>query len=280
MWNQWPTRLPSRKPLYGEVSKINERLVVGGYNGQVHVLKKDRTAWETFLRPCGDMYGMVSHQDGCLVLIYDKNKHEYVIDRFILSPDGCQWETVATLPPELQLKGVVIAVHDPWLFAVGGRSGAWECVDTARVCNLERGTWFPIDNMQSRRSSCTCAVVNRALYVGGGGTDGGRLCNEVEVLDLGSRKWAHPLPSTSNFHCTLSSFNGRLLATGGVTRESYSKSNTVQLYDEVFGNWSPLPPTSQVRYRHGTCALSNTELVIAEGGGQGPDTYVIESMNL
>jgi hypothetical protein len=134
--------------------------------------------------------------------------------------------------------------------------------------------------MRSRRSSCTCAVVNKALYVGGGGTDGGTLCNEVEVLNLDTQKWAHPIPPTSNFHCTLCSFNDTLLAIGGTTRESYSKSDTVQLYDEVFGNWSPLPPTSQVRYRHGACALSSTELVIAEGGGQGPDTYVIESMNL
>jgi hypothetical protein len=76
------------------------------------------------------MYGLVSHQNGCLVLIYDSNRREYMIDRFTLTPDCYQWENLATLPKELQCEGVGIAVHDPWLFTVVGSSGTSECIDT------------------------------------------------------------------------------------------------------------------------------------------------------
>ena len=275
----WDVKLPSRKPLHCEVAKIDDRLVVGGYSGQLHVLKEDQREWDTYVRPSGDIYEVVTYKDDCLLQIYDKVSHKYVIQRFLLTEEGHCWQDVAVLPDELQLKGVAFAVYGDWLYAVGGRCGDWECINTARACNIETGKWFNINDMKYRRSSCSSVVVNKTLYVGGGGADGGELCRDVEGLRLQTGEWFYGVP-TACWHATLSAFNNNLLSTGGLTTHGFSKANVVQLFDEEIQNWLPLPSMLRARYRHGACALSSGELVVAEGGGGGFGTYTIESMNL
>ena len=68
------------------------------------------------------------------------------------------------------------------------------------------------------------------------------------VHDRVSKEWSQ-----------LSSWNGKVLG--------WRESNCVELYDELSGDWLPLPSMNHGRHWHGACTTKNNEIVVV--GGQG-----------
>ena len=254
---------------YNRMGEIEGRLVVGGRDGNLHVLTYEHDKWDKFVRKNGDIRNVVCHQGVCLVYVKDEDKDQFVIEQFYLNEDK-KWRFLTVLPNELQLYYVSVALHDNSLYVVGGETKSGEKVNTARVCDLHSGHWYKMDDMQTKRSACSSVIINNTVFVGGGETGG-----YVECADVRDRKW-RTIPSTTTYRHTLASVSNRLVVTGGTAQLLYSApSNIVELYDERSTKWLPLPLMTHKRWFHAAFSTQNGELITAGGiGGE----HSIESL--
>ena len=265
--------MPHYRLSYNRMGEIEGRLVVGGYDGNLHVLTYEHDKWDKFVRKNGDIMNVVCHQGVCLVCVEDGDKDQLVIEQFYLNEDK-KWRFLTVLPNELQLDGISVALHDNSLYVVGGVTKSEEAVNTARVCDLHSGHWYKMDDMQTKRSFCSSVIINNTVFVGGGVTDGDYSSNIVECADVRDRKW-RTIPSTTTYRPTLTSVSNRLVGTGGMTQQGYSSySNIVELYDERSTKWLPLPLMTHKRIFHAAFSTQNGELITAGGLGG----YSIESL--
>ncbi|XP_062499262.1 uncharacterized protein LOC134176610 isoform X2 [Corticium candelabrum] len=275
-WTQWNVHIPHdpRMNEYNRMGEIEGRLVVGGRDGNLHVLTYEHDKWDKFVRKNGIIMNVVCHQGVCLVCVKDGDKDQLVIEQFHLNEDK-KWRFLTVLPNELQLYHVSVALHDNSLYVVGGETKSWKRVNTARVCDLHSGHWYKMDDMQTKHCSCSSVIINNTVFVGGGET-GRYSSNIVECADVRDRKW-RTIPSTTTYWPTLTSVSNRLVGTGGETQQQmcYSPSNIVELYDERSTKWLPLPLMTHKRVEHAAFSTQNGELITA--GGLGCD-YSIESL--
>ena len=261
---------------YNRMGEIEGRLVVGGHDGNLHVLTYEHDKWDKFVRKNGHIKNVVCHQGVCLVCVEDGDKHQFVIEQFYLNEDK-KWRFFTVLPNELQLYGVSVALHDNSLYVVGGRTKSGEKVNTARVCDLHSGHWYKMDDMQTKRSSCSSVILNNTVFVGGGWTGVLNYSNIVECADVRDRKW-RTIPSTTTYRPTLTSVSNRLVRTGGSTQQRISPSNIVELYDERSTKWLPLPHMTHKRIAHAAFSTRNGELITAGGIVDYTDVISIESL--
>ncbi|XP_062523774.1 uncharacterized protein LOC134198401 isoform X2 [Corticium candelabrum] len=271
-WTQWNVHMPHHRWLpYNRMGEIEGRLVVGGEDGNLHVLTYEHDKWDKFVRKNGDIRNVVCHQGVCLVCVKDEDKDQFVIEQFYLNEDK-KWRFLTVLPNELQLDGVSVALHDNSLYVVGGEPEPWECVNAARVCDLHSGHWYKMDDMQTKRRFCSSVIINNTVFVGGGWSDVPYYCNIVECADVRDRKW-RTIPSKTTYRPTLTSVSNRLVGTGGLTQQRInSYSNIVELYDERSTKWLPLPLMTRKRLAHAAFSTQNGELITA--GGLGGDDSI------
>ena len=144
--------------VYNRMGEIEGRLVAGGYDDDLHVLTYEHDKWDKFVRKNGNIRNVVCHQGVCLVHVEDEDKHQFVIEQFYLNEDK-KWRFLTVLPNELQLYNVFVALHDNSLYVVGGMTKSGETVNTARVCDLHSGHWSKMDDMQTKRSSCSSVII-------------------------------------------------------------------------------------------------------------------------
>ena len=268
MWRLWNLKIPgdgSKWP-YNRIAEIEDTLIAAGWSDcGVRVVTKGDDKWKKYVREDGAIWRVIAHKDICLVLVYDMYKSHFAVERFCLNKPH-EWCNVTVLPKELQTSFVSFALQDNSLYAMGG--GAGEGMTTARVCDLHSGRWLELDDMKTKRFSCSCVIANNTMFVGGGETRNGRYCNSVECLHIGSRGWK-TLTATTNYHCTLQAVSNRLVATGGRTGQyrNSCQSDEVQLFDERCSGWLPLPRMAHKRWWHGTLVTQNGEILAAGGSG-------------
>ena len=111
---------------YNRMGEIEGRLVVGHYDGNLHVLTYEHDKWNKFVRKNGYISNVVCHQGVChqgvcLVCVKDVDKDQLVIEQFYLNEDK-KWRFLTVLPNELQLDDVSVALHDNSLYVVGGET--------------------------------------------------------------------------------------------------------------------------------------------------------------
>ena len=263
---------------YNIMGEIEGRLVVGGYDDNLHVLTYEHDKWDKFVRKNGYIRNVVCHQGVCLVCVEDEDKDQFVIEQFYLNEDK-KWRFLTVLPNELQLYGVSVALHDNSMYVVGGMTKSGERVNTAHVCDLHSGHWDKMDDMQTKCCVCSSVIINNTVFVGGGLTDGHNCSNIVECADVRNRKW-RTIPSTTTSRPTLTSVSNRLVGTGGMTQQRFgSPSTIVELYDERSTKWLPLPQMTHKRLLHAAFSTQNGELITAGGRDEELETIVsIESL--
>ena len=252
---------------FNRMGEIEGRLVVGGDDGNLHVLTYKHDKWDKFFIKNGQIWNVVCHQGVCLVCVNDVDKDQFVIKQFYLNEDK-KWRFLTVLPNELQLCGVSVALHNNSLYVVGGRTESEEIVNTARVYDIHSGHWYKMDDMQTKRSECSSVIINNTVFVGGGVTDRHNFGNIVECADVRDRKW-RTIPSTTTYRPTLTSVSNRLVGTGGKTQQWIGSpsplSNIVELYDERSTKWLPLPLMTHKRLGHAAFSTQNGELITAGG---------------
>ena len=254
--------VPSRLHI-GSLAECNEKLLIAGKCGDLRVLTNDKETWETFVRDQGDIRRVVAYQGMCLVLVYDEVKHHFVIEQFCMDEEN-KWRPVAVLPKEHQLSCVSIALQDNLLYAVGGlTSPDWKRVTTAHVYDLRKDQWDVLEDMSTKRSGCSCVILNDSVYVGSGWTDDEEPCHTVECLRKGSRYWKE-LTSYPIRMSTMTAFGNTILSTGGQNADN-SLLNEVQLFDGRCREWHSLPPMTRNRSWHGLVSTERGEIIAAGG---------------
>jgi hypothetical protein len=291
-WEQWNTELPSDKFLRGQAATTRDQLVVGGFEGNVHLLSLDLhdhhrvSEWKTITRQAGDILALDCTSNECFAMIYDKMASSTVIESF---DPGCltDWRSVTVLPEEFQsLSDVTLVVHNHLLFLVGGRTKSGQCVTKVCVRDLRLDRYTPFDTLPdliTARSSCSALVIGDTLFVGGGRGSEGVFINQVEALNIGrpNERWQMVTPTT-RYDPTLVQFCGKLLALGGLTEKTWSHSATISssaelLEDSISTKWFPLPDMRNRWMSHGAAGCGNL-LIVA--GGLSSCRYVIESTKL
>ena len=159
-------------------------------------------------------------------------------------------ELLTEIPHEYQLDHRSAIGHNGNIYLVGGWSDRVDCFD------INKEEWEPIKKMKNKRWWCSLAVIDDKMFVGGRGAR-----NSVECFLMKEQKWIDINPTTE-YLCQLSSLNGKLVATGGLR-----KSNCVELYDELSGDWLPLPSMNERRCYHGACETKDNQLVVVGGAG-------------
>ena len=161
---------------------------------------------------------------------------------------------VTEIPSEFQMKYRSVVGQKNRIFLMGGVDGT----KSKRVdCfNTVKGKWEEMKPMTKGRCESSLAAFDNKIFVGGG--DGS---NEVECFLTSEEKWVK-IKETKKTDCQLSSWNGKLVATGGRER-----SDVVEIYDDLSGHWLPLPSMIRGRYGHGVCATKDSKLVVVGGWG-------------
>ena len=274
-WKQWDMSMPIGGWSYGRMVLLDGKLIVGGINGSVYIYTEIDNRWDTVSRENGFVSTIVCYEDVCLVVVKDDKKKQYEVERFFPNED-VKWRSVTVLPPEMQMVGVSVALHENCLFVVGGETESRERVNTARMFDLTSGQWMVLDDVPTKRSFASSCVVSDTVFVGGGEIGQSRLSNVVECYNLGSRRW-RSIAVSRNYYTTLTSVSNRLVATGGMTTSTSSTpSNAVQLYDDRSAGWLPLPPMTKKRWGHGGFSADSGEIVMAGGD----DANTIESLKI
>ena len=231
----------------GRVAEIN-RMIHVGWKDAIYWLKDGEWDKKNLL---GFEIGSVFESEGKGYVIDDrlgvcKNIYEWKTDKDL--------ELLTKIPVEYQLNYRSAIGHQGSIYLVGGKGS-----DQVHCFDISRREWRPI-KMHRERFMCSLAVIDDKLFVGGGlETHGADRC--VECYLMKEEKWIDIKPTAREW-CQLSSWNGKLLATGG-----WRESNCVEMYDELSGDWLPLPSINHGRHWHGACTTMNNEIVVV--GGQG-----------
>ena len=251
---KWETTVPNRPIVYchpyGRVAEINGMLHVG-WGDRMFQFKKG--AWE----------GEEHHLPGISIRsVFECEGKGYVMD--INEEYRCksiyEWESetrnlelLTKIPAEYQFNSRSAIGHNGNIYLVGG--GKWS--DQVDCFDINKGEWEPIKKMKNKRYRCSLAVIDDKMFVGGG--LGAK--NSVECFTMEKQEWIDIKPTTKEV-CQLSSWNGKLVATGG-----RGESNCVEMYDELSGNWLPLPSMNEGRYGHGACTTKDNHLIVVGGSG-------------
>ena len=254
---KWETKEPNMPVDYceppGRVAKINGMLHVG-YGNRMFQFKKG--AWE------GEEY----HLPGIKRIrsVFECEGKVYVMD--INDSNRCssihEWKSetrnlklFTKIPDKYQLNERSAIGHNGNIYLAGGNypigSDRVDCFD------INRNKWEAMKKMKNERFWCSSAVIDDKMFVGGGFGAG----NSVECLSIEKQVWIDIKPTTEEW-CQLSSWNGKLVATGGEGR-----SNCVEMYDELSGHWLPLPSMNKGRWDHGACTTKDNELIVVGGWG-------------
>ena len=177
-----------------------------------------------------------------------------------------EWKHVTDIPSWHQLNNYGITADRDHVYIVGGRDDGGNRKDTILVYDIKTGTQCGRKKMNSKRRSCSCAILDNLLFVGGG-HDGVHHWNTVECIPL-TDDCSHPrVAETPTYDCSLASLCGQLVMSGGtVGVRSFSPvSNKVSVLSPSLNRWLPLPPMNKQRFWHGTCTVGDDTLMVVGG---------------
>lgn len=207
----------------------------------------------------GRLYRLFTVGDKCYGTFYmeDSNEQEQTIASY--NVDKNKWTTVTEIPPNSALQWYGITSDKDRIYIVGGWDSSRTGLDTVLIYDVGTGLLCGKTKMLSKRRSCSCAIVDKTLYVAGGfyGSNG---LNTVEALSLVDYS-CRTVVSTETYRCSMAALCGQLVVTGGTTDSGdYSTcSNMVAVYDSPLGGWIRLGPMKNKRLFHGMSTFDDDD---------------------
>ena len=251
---KWETNIP-KIPIYcssfGRVAEINGMLHVG-WGDRMFQFKKGAWEGEQHHLPGIKRIGSVFECEGKGYVI-DINEESRCKSIFECKSETRNVELLTKIPDEYQLRGRSAIGHNGSIYLVGG----YPYSDQVDCFDINKGEWEPIKKMKNERFECSLGVIDDKMFVGGGEGAG----KSVECFSMEKQGWINIKPTTKEW-CEFSSWNGKLVATGG-----WERSNCVEMYDELSGDWLPLPSMNEGRYDHGACTTKDNQLIVVGGWG-------------
>ena len=246
---------------FGRVAEFNEVLHVGWVD---RILQRKEGAWEGenhHLPGIDNIWGVFECEEKAYVMHGHGPYREQCQTISEWKSETRELQVLTKIPDENQLDARSVIGHKEKIYLVGGRSDRVDCFD------ITKREWEPMKKMKNEREWCSLAVIDDKMFAGGGGNKSGP-SNSVECFIMEEQKWIEIKPTTNKL-CQLSSWNEKLVATGGYDEEAGEHSNCVEFYDKPSGEWLPLPPMNMGRDGHGVCTTKDNKLIVVGGRGIG-----------
>eukprot|EP00118_Oscarella_pearsei_P014385 m.122912 g.122912 ORF g.122912 m.122912 type:complete len:434 (+) comp37805_c0_seq9:29-1330(+) len=266
-WEEMLPSLPEVCTPHGRVAEVNKHLIVGDQNKLFYL--EDRE-WKESL---------INMKIDC---VFECEMACYIMGRDMTgSRKICSWETgsdrvqtLTRLPDHHQLFNVSATGHKNKVYLVGGSADVWGNCPVGQVDNYDitSNQWTKMNNLKNKRYSCSLAVVDNKLVVGGGYVESGP-SNIIECLPLNGGD-SFTLPPTTKDRCEIAAFNGRLVAVGG-----WFKTSHFEVYDSFSNSWLPLPYLRKGRELHGVCTTQDDKIVVV-GGYRGAPIRSVEVFSI
>lgn len=157
-----------------------------------------------------------------------------------------EWAEAPAMESARCAVGVASSFEQNRLFAFGGYSGVLAYLDTAEALDMSAGTdarWVQLPPMSCQRAGCNAACgPDGRIYVLGGGPDGQRQWNTMEMLDPRTDTWQQSSALLRwGRHYNASAFgpDGFLYASGAFRHSG--QLDVVERYDPRVDTWEELP---------------------------------------
>ena len=200
--------------------------------------------------------------DECFGTFYREGKQS--IAKYTVKKN--EWKHVTDILSHDHLWGYGITADRDHVYIVGGVDNGLNDRDTILVYDINTGTQCGSERMSSKRSLCSCTILDNVLYVGGGWV-GCHQLKTVESISLHDYCSYHRVADTPTYGCSLTSLCGQLVISGGAVDErlSSSSSNMVSVLSPSHNMWLPLPEMNEQRCGHGTCKVGEDNLMVVGG---------------
>jgi len=193
------------------------------------------------------------------------------------NPKTFSTHLIANIPEKVCLHQITIV--GPCLYVAGGFDG-FSCIvgDFFRL-DMTNGKWTALPPLQIKRACFQMIALNNHLFALGGLTPQG-FTQSVERYDLTTNEWeyAAPLSEPRYRHAACVTSRGKILLSGGITRERENGIEDVNEYNPDFDQWMTRTPMHKARDSHTMIPKGKKVYVI---GGQeksraGVEVYSIE----
>ena len=221
-------------------------------------------SWSTVVSTSGDqVYRLFTAGDECFGTFLKRGEKQSIAKYTVKKNE---WKHVTDIPSWYQLSSYGITADRDHVYIVGGRDDDGNIEDTILVYDIKTGTQCGRKKMNSKRCSCSCAILDNLLFVGGG-HGGVHYLNTVECIPLMNDCSDPRVAETPTYHCELASLCGQLTMSGGFVGESLSSphSNMVSVLSPSLNTWLPLPAMNKQRGNHGTCTVGDDTLMVVGG---------------
>lgn len=147
--------------------------------------------------------------------------------------------------------GVAISHDTQQMFALGGYSGELAYLDTCESVGVDAGVdarWAPLPSMAHKRAGCNAACgPDGRVYVLGGGPDGRKCWNTMEMLDPRTARWqlsAARLNWCRHYNAAAFGPDGFLYVSGAFRHSG--QLDVVERYDPRVDRWEKLADIGSV----------------------------------
>eukprot|EP01103_Thecamoeba_quadrilineata_P002274 TRINITY_DN12258_c0_g1_i1.p1 TRINITY_DN12258_c0_g1~~TRINITY_DN12258_c0_g1_i1.p1 ORF type:complete len:590 (+),score=60.41 TRINITY_DN12258_c0_g1_i1:3-1772(+) len=176
--------------------------------------------------------------------------------------------------------GTVAIGYNGKIYHIGGRSTN-EVETFANFSESNSGTWSSGPNMLTRRGSPRAAILNGRLYVIGG-YDVKSYLKSIEYYCPRDNCWKMgPSLSVERLYHAVAVLNGKMYVIGGRTRNEHEidKSDVVECYDPVVGQWSFVAPLVFKRSEHAAAVFGGSIYVFGGYDASGDEINQVECFN-
>ncbi len=161
--------------------------------------------------------------------------------------------------------------------------GTQSLLATAELYDPATGTWTPTGSLSQGHSQHTATLLpdGKVLVAGGDAAQPPTLAS-AEVYDPATGTWSptsnSPLVRGRSQHTATLLPDGKVLVTGGYSRETHGLLATSELYDPATSTWSPTGSLEQPRSQHTATLLPDGKVLIT--GGHSTQSRILATAEL
>ena len=150
-----------------------------------------------------------------------------------------------------------------------GGSGDAGPLASAEIFDPVAGAWISASAMTMARVQQTATLLESGNVIVTGGQGTSDYLASAEIFDPVADRWTSiaPMSTARNFHTATLLSGGRLLVTGGFNHDGpdYLSLDSVEIFDEATGGWTPAPPLSTARFQHTATPLGGGKVLVVGG---------------
>ena len=226
-----------------------------------------------------NMYCGLAVIDGLLTSVGGAN-NGYTNTLLSLTGEGMRKQWSEIFPPMPTPRGTVACITTEQSLVVAGGNRSGGLLDTVEVMNINTKQWTTVSPLPQKQCELSATVCGDTLYLAGGidnnysYTKSVFTCSLTDLLTSSNSKIRRRFSQSQNVwkeisslpvvQSTLASFNGQLLAIGGVD-DSMNHTTNVYRYDSHTNSWNVINQMKNKRSKCLAVTLHEDHLIVVGG---------------